>query len=458
MTDNLLVSGPFNVQHIPKVKTVGQLQHNLAASSSLSKSQHTAFISAKDKNNSFHSNSIVVCTHQFNAEYENELSCKPGDIFKLVDAKCVNGWILTMSITSGIKGWIPRDNIKVLDLQNSVPSEPVLPQRSAFRSIPKSNRNSALQPVSEVESCKTEISTESSLLDYYSQNTLSQSISTETNDSVYTPLIYNSIFVHSMYSLESSPSTFWYRIDLSSKLIATQKIHIARYYTDIFELNKKLQTHIKHSNLNLKLPKLPNSLGLDSNRDSVDLLSSNLSTLSNYLKNLLHVLDNLSSNSFLIKIFEKFCAPRDNDFQHYVDLNDDQILNILKPKSCSRNSVIELDFNTPFLKPSKTFGDDRTITSVSSSNSKSSIEHNTQSRSNSLKVKLLYKDEYLMIKVTLENLNFDILKNNISSKLNINGFTLAYRNEHNIFVLLRDDNGLQKALELYPRRLVVKVI
>lgn len=460
MNDDLIVSGPFNVQHIPKVKTVQQLEQNLDSSTHYRTrpclGTGVTNNPSKVTTTTFSSNTIVVCTHAFNAEYDNEMSCNPGDVFKLVDPKCVNGWILTMSITSGVKGWIPKDNVKVLDLQNSVPIEADVPIRSSSGSI--STSKSTLKRVSEVESCKTEISTESSLLDYYSPNSIGKADSIETDDTVYNSLTYSSIFTHSMYFLESSASTFWYRIDLSSRLNPTQKIHICRYYSDIFELNRKLQLYIKRSNLNIKLPLVPRSLGLNSNRDSIGLLSSNLSALSNYLKELLYILDSISSNSYLVKLFEDFCAPKDNDFQHYVELNDDQILNILKPKSCSRNSNIEIDFNTPLPKPSRTFSDNRTAASISSSNSKYSFETASHSKPDNVKVKLIHKDEYLMVKLTSEDLNFHSLKNKISAKLNISGFTLAYRNDQHIFVLLRDDKGLQKALDMNSRRLVIKVI
>lgn len=497
MANNLVVSGPFNVQHIPKIKSlapayqsrnnddqklVGSASSNFGVASpggssfpSLQNNYSNSNAYSNSYSNSstpksaarFVPNTIVVCVHPFEAEYENEVSCAPGDIFKLVDSKCVNGWILTMSITSGSKGWIPKDNVKVLDLQNSTPIDcETPPLRSTSKACSASSpitKKSESPVLTKSASYTTQQSLDSSLLDYYSSSSLSpssvlKSESVESTNNNCASLPYNSIFAHSMNLSEFSSSTFWYRIDLTSRLHPTQQIHIARYYTDIYELNKKLQSHVKHANLNISLPKLPRSFGLESSRNSVDLLSSNLSHVSNYLADLFAIVDALPSISSLVQIFEEFCMPADNDFQHYVDLSDDQILNILKPANNASNSFIELDFSPDFKKPSQNFNEDRTRSSISSTNSKHSAESAAIAKSEDVKVKLLFREDYIMIKLQTQDLTFAQLKAQICSKLKVDGFTLAYKNEQSIFVLLRDDRGLQRALDMNPRKMIIKVI
>jgi uncharacterized lipoprotein YehR (DUF1307 family) len=484
MTQPFTISGPFNIQHIPKVRDIspatpfplskdknGDLKYENNDVNNIKKNSSTSSGEFNNTNN-FPVNSLVVCTYPFTAEYKNELSCSSGEVFKLVDSKVINGWILVHSLSSGLKGWVPKDNVKILDLKNEksnsivesfIPSRSVTPISTTKSSIHSTNVNSPT-----LNSSNSLDSTDS-LLDFYS----SSMTTTLSNKSLISnSLPFFSIFVHSMHSLENSQTTFWYRIDLESN---TEKIHIARYYKDILQLQNSLNSAINQSkNIHLKLPKLPSYFnGIYSNDKFVDTFLMHLSDINQYLQNVFNIINTQSPDSLIYVIFLKFCKTENNDFQHYVKLDDDQILKILKPCINSSNLIddVELDIGLNkelsiidsndyySLSAPKLHKSISMLSFDSKTSSNSTIRSISDKRSTDVKVKIFYKDDCSLIKISKSKLSFKSLHNAISEKLDgLSTFTLAYRNNQGILILLRNDTGLQKALLLNDKKIIIKVI
>lgn len=466
------VSGPFNVQHIPKVMNIGGVTNDLVIDT-----QSNNVTNATPKK--FSVNTLVVCTYPFRAEYDNELSCAPGDVLKLVDPKITNGWVLSQSLSSGIKGWVPHDNVKILDLFNSKPE-------LGFTTGNESTKDNNTLSTVETASSSLTTSTTNSLLDYYSLpviNTSSDSSADRSTDFTsascsfstssshsFTTIPYSSIFVHSMYSDEGS--TFWYRIDLVSSIDTNQKIHIRRYYNDFQKLSKRLTSCATVSDINIKLPTLLPPF--TSNREiySTDALSESLSNVNSYLQNLFELLK-FKTYSPLIENFLSFFKMTKNDFEHYAFLNDDQIMNILKPKNNNTLSNTKLGNNftanisrNDLQEPSFTFAAPRMqkSTSTNSINSKTSSNATIDSSSTSsctthVKIKIIWKDEFSIIKMNNDELSFNNLSSAISLKLGgLRSFTIAFRNNNGVFVLLKDDDGLRRAVVGNSKKLLIKVI
>ena len=551
----LTVSGPFNVQHIPKVRNIAQpafsvpsgsseavtvagedMKTSSSSSSSASSGARTTFTTIAASGGStpvssscgmvgpshftrrkgagagaFTTSAIIVCTLGFLAEYGNELTCAPGDIFKLVDPTITNGWVLVQSLSTGRKGWVPKDNVKILDLHNSNGNGPIRNMTSAGerKRVQKEEeggkREKLVTPsMSPSSSCLSS----NSILDFYSTqmtpctSSLSSShvspLSTK-NTSIrpenHLTHTYASIFAHSMYFLESSSSaSYWYRIDLVSAQNSSQKIHLCRYYTDILVLARYLSSQADSLTAGTVLPKLPDAfcLGEDSARaEGDDSFASHISQIDEYLQQLFNVIQAQPEDAPPVLTFLKFCQPADNDFEHYVPLDDDQILRILKPHQGEVSNDIELilkdeekeegvdehgklrnhhpgnsnnavnnelgDFLFTAPKLRKTFS----ATSLSSRNSSSTTISSPSTMGSAIyvKIKIIYKDEYSLIKLPGDELTFENLSTAISDKLKgLCRFTMAYRNDNGIFILLRDDNGLKKALLINNRKIIVKVI
>lgn len=422
----------------------------------------------------FTANALVVCIFPFTAEYQNELSCALGDVFKLMDSKIINGWVLAMSLASGTKGWIPKDNIKILDLHNNRPTNTldfatsIGPSTSMESSMPASrNLTSTASTNSLPEDRSPSCNYESTSIPLPSSSPLS----------VFpTSVLYSSIFVHSMYSIDDKPTEFWYRIDLVMKspnndgnnsdynnsTCSTEKVHIARYFEDIENLHNQLVDTIKKNEM-LKSIKLPSLPVLNYSHDqSVNIFSLNISNINKYFQSIFTLINSMNSNNPLYLIFLNFLKISNNDFQHYVELDDDQILKILTP---SKNDTdIEVNFTDENLNnKSPLFEVPRigeclnrfSTNSKNSTTSKSSLTINN----GKLKIKLIYKEEFSIIKMQNTNLTFKALSTAISENLNINSkFTLAYKNNNGIFILLRDDSGLERALNLNNHKITIKVI
>lgn len=548
---SIAVSGPFNVQHIPKMRNITQSASDTTITDSLpsfdpirsnsvtstANSHYSTTSSTSSSTTTFSSNSIVVCIHQFHAEYDNEVSCTPGDVFKLVDPRVTNGWVLAQSLSSGYKGWVPKDCVKILDLfnhnngsnasnaggssSNSIMTSSTSPlnsinsplslQSNTFsnnysllnqKDRSKNHKKNSLDSTSKPES----LNSSNSVLDYYSTPmTPSSTLSAiDNNNREVNPLlqIYSSIFAHSMYILESAPSSYWYRLDLVFSQNINQQSHLCRYYTDLLTLHKFLDSQAKAFKINIELPKLPppfqfSASTKDINSEMEISFVTHLSEIDYYLKNLFDLIALQPKTSPLIPTFIRFCQPMDNDFEHYVPLDDDQILNILKPGSESSNNDIELIFedgdttlteinvsnaNISTISSSTTphknhTNSTETITnnqfddfifkqpklkssnSMSSLNSKLSTASTSSSAQNSIKVKIIYKGEFSLIKIPNDALSFNNLSIAISEKLEgLQRFTLAYKNDNGIFILLRDDVGLNKALLVNNKKIIIKVI
>ncbi|KAG0684504.1 hypothetical protein C6P42_001646 [Pichia californica] len=520
---NKTVSGPFNVQHIPRTKTIDLLNSSQqkSVSSSISTTTTTQSFSSFSSD-PFSSNAIVVATHSFKAEYDNELSCNQGDVFKLVNPKITNGWVLAQSLSSGTKGWVPKDCVKVLDLFTNTNSNNTNNISSVNRSTSLKSKTNSTKSKKNSKSTYSYGSSSNSVLEYYTtpMTPCSSSIlpsaessplkqvkrlpdiedSLEPNSShpictiskpssLFLSKTYNSIFTHSMYFLNFSSTKYWYRIDLIFTQNSNQKLHICRYYTDLLTLDKFLHSQAKVFKTNIEIPQLPSPFNFS---DNDILLTDHLHTIDQYLKQLLSVLDSQPEDSPLILTFLKFCQPMDNDFEHYVHLDDDQIMKILNPESENSNEEnddIELILddqqredsiidNQELLDKKNNYDDFlftapklKTSISLTSLNSKTSSITTLSSSPNDeityVKIKIIYKDEFSIIKILANELNFDNLYYAISDKLNLSlsspfnspqGFTLAYRNNNGIFILLRDNNGLKKSLLINNRKIIIKVI
>lgn len=550
----LTVSGPFNVQHIPKVRNIAQpafsgpsgssgavsvagedMKTSSSSSSSASSGARTTFTTIATSGGStpvssssgtaepsnltrrkgtgavaFTASAIIVCTLGFLAEYGNELTCAPGDVFKLVEPTITNGWVLVQSLSSGKKGWVPKDNVKILDLHNSNGNGPIGKTASAGerKRVQKEEeggkREKLVTPsMSPSSSCLSS----NSILDFYSTqmtpctSSLSSHASPLSTKNIsirpenHLTHTYASIFAHSMYFLESSSSaSYWYRIDLVSAQNSSQKIHLCRYYTDILVLARYLSSQADSLTADTVLPKLPDAfcLGEDSARaEGDDSFASHISQIDEYLQELFNVIQTQPEDAPPVLTFLKFCQPTDNDFEHYVPLDDDQILRILKPYQdevsndielilkdeekeegvdehgklsnylpSNRNSAVNNEqgnflFTAPKLH--KTFS----ATSLSSRNSSSTTISSPSTMGSAIyvKIKIIYKDEYSLIKLSGDDLTFENLSTAISDKLKgLRRFTMAYRNDNEIFILLKDDHGLKKALLINNRKIIVKVI
>lgn len=556
----LTVSGPFNVQHIPKVRNIAQpaFSVDLASSGVLSAAGEDMKTSSSSSSaassgagttvttvatsgastpasscgtagsprltkkkgpgaEAFTTNAIIVCTIGFLAEYGNELTCAPGDVFKLVDPTITNGWVLVQSLSSGRKGWVPKDNVKILDLHNSSGNGPIRKTTSMGerrrlgreRTDHEKDGEKREKLVTPSLSSSSSFLSSNSILDFYStQMTPStSSISSHTSpplDTVKSATLcpennltrtYASIFAHSMYFLESSSAaSYWYRFDLISAQNSNQKIHLCRYYTDILVLARYLSSQADSLVAGTQLPKLPDAFffGEDSSyAEGDDSFASHISQIDGYLQQLFNVIKTQPAEAPPVLTFLKFCQPEDNDFEHYVPLDDDQILQILKPRQGEVSNDIELILkdeekeesvseqdkinnnhannsnntinneldNFFFTAPKlhKTFS----ATSLSSRNSSCTTVSSPSTMGSTIyvKVKIIYKDEYSLIKLSGDELNFDNLFTAISDKLKgLSRFTMAYRNDSGIFILLRDNNGLQKALLINNRKIILKVI
>ena len=487
-----LVSGPFNIHHGVNVT-------------------HSSPNNEENRVNA----SVVVCVCRFDAEYSNELSASPGDIFKVSSPDIVNGWLLAQSLSTGQKGWVPHHNLTPYDVfsdknNNNEKKGPPLPY---YNETP---RATLMTPSLSANTRESSLSS-NSLLDYYT-NDASSSISSIISSNQNSP--YTSLYVHSMFSVNAS---FCYRIDLSTSTTST--FHIARYYSDIKTLHSYLSSiifsmnasnfsnssssytstsfstssHSSSSSSKLILPTLPNPIMLDPYH-SVENLSESISMMNNYLQKVFKMFNN-TSNQSLHSALALFLTPSGNDFQHYAELSDEQIWKILKPNerktssssSSSSNSnsykSIELtdlksdsplpspdsylsprsfSFSKPSIKKSSSMMSiNSKISNTSTMNSSTTLSTN-QNRSSStsttltnssIRVKITYKDEYSLLKLDLANLSFNVLSDAISSKIKHTGpLTFAYKNENNIFVLLRDDIGLNKALACNNKKMVIKVI
>jgi hypothetical protein len=570
------VSAPFNVQHIPRVRHIAHNAHPIpvTTTAALAPKQDirsgTDAVKANSKgnpnassedSNEFHKDAIVVCIHPFSAEYGNELSCSLGDVFKLVDAKIVNGWILTQSLSSGAKGWVPKDNVKILDLFNSTSSTRTETETEIETveetqiSTADSSRLSLQSSISIAASASASTSTtttnSNSLIDYYTsaspfsehhehhRNANLDKVNASTPDrvsartSVTETLPYSSIFVHSMYSLESSPHVFWYRIDLTDKSVASltnsvildskkslNSIHLARYYSDIVEFHKTLKSIANESvHMTFNLPQLPRSISWDmtntGSSGAEDVFSNNISNIDNYFHKLFHQMNVQPTASPLYQAFMNFLTPRGNDFQHYVHLDDDQIQKIMKPAQDRVSKDIEINFETgtksseslpitplpqelrilsSLSKPQMHASDginsrftslrstsstnsistfSRSVSTISSSTSTSSMPTIARSNKRNVKIKIIYRDDISIVKILFEELTFATLSKTLGDNIqytnkkpnsngnsngNGNGLTFAYKNENEIFVLLRDDAGLRRALAYNDKKLVIKVI
>lgn len=524
------VSGPFNVQHIPKTRNITPDLDNFQELSNIINSKNDDIKNVSNKTNSIISslksassstasvNSIVVATHLFTAEYDNELSCSPGDVFKLVDPKITNGWVLAQSLSSGIKGWVPKDSVKILDLNNSkglpvlnqIQNQNKLSSNSSLKSkiqsqnlndlkdnknlSNSSNSSSVTSSISVIEyysspltPCSSEISTSTSPLRIKSKLTNSSNLNNNNNININNNSLnefsntYKSIFVHSMYFLESSSTSYWYRIDLEFTQNLNQNLHLCRYYSDLITLDKFLNSQIKAFKLNITLPILPSAFNLNNNDVS---FADHLPKIDQYLKELFNIIKIQPRDSLLVSTFIKFCQPSENDFEHYVFLDDDQIMKILKPLSenSKNNDEIELiledetninnqSINNQIINKDNNYDDflftapklatSRSITSLASKTSSNTTLSNSSFKNETIyvKIKIVYKDEFSIIKLAGDDLNFSSLSDAISEKLKgLQRFTLAYRNNNGIFILLRDDNGLKKALLINNRKIIIKVI
>ena len=59
----------------------------------------------------------------------------------------------------------------------------------------------------------------------------------------------------------------------------------------------------------------------------------------------------------------------------------------------------------------------------------------------------------------MKTINFLTLSKAVARKVNrLNGLTLAYKNSNSVFILLRDDEGLERALKDNNSKLIIKVI
>lgn len=533
------VSGPFNVQHIPKVRNITQPASNTfttstpsgaARSSTPLSGMSAAGASSVAEPTAFVANAILVCTLGFYAEYNNELTCTPGDVFKLVDPKIISGWVLVQSLSSGRKGWVPKDNVKILDLHNSSGNGSILRASSEKRAEKEREREGSGKQMTPSMSSSSACVSSSSILDFYSTQLTpcSSSISSQTssvrlsakipesktdtnaasdsdanidndndndNDSANNNELthtYASIFAHSMYFLESSSSySYWYRIDLVSAQNSNQKIHLCRYYADILALSKYLSLQIASFKEDATLPLLPGAFSLSRSSYGDESFATHISEVDGYLQQLFNVISSQRSDSPLISTFLKFCQSADNDFEHYVPLDDDQILQILKPQSetdkeielvlkeeegrkqnkhgklqkhHSKDSIHTVGndggnflFTAPAPKLHKSFSS----TSLSSKNSSVTTISSPSSNSSTLyvKIKIIYKDDFSLIRLPGDELTFASLSTAISDKLKgLCRFTMAYRNDRGVFILLRDDNGLRKALLVNNKKIIVKVI
>ena len=466
------ISAPFNVQHNPKVKDVAVLmwnnksnkneQESRSLRNTYSQNSSTQSVStAHNSGSGFRKNAIVVCTIEFTAEYHNELSCSPGEVFKLIDPKVVNGWVLVQSVSNGAKGWAPNSSMKLLDLfknknentsKPSLGSQPSSVETSPCVTSPKKDTR-LLSLRSSAASSST--SSSNSFIDYYAS----------PRDS----LPYSSVYVHSMYLREGNRYMFWYRVDLQSKNIPNQIIHLARYYNEFASLHKALNKHIKSLNLDVILPKLPPSVDLLDSSEELDSLSRNLSNLNRYLNVVFAIVNQQPTNSPLLQTLVTFLSPIDKDFQHYVSLTDDEIMKILTPQSCNNPEEIPLDISLPnttdnngelFAKPSS-IGVHRSasVSSTSSHSSKISNILDINKSNDFIKIKIIYRDEFSIIKLDMKTINFLTLSKAVARKVNrLNGLTLAYKNSNSVFILLRDDEGLERALKDNNSKLIIKVI
>ena len=221
------------------------------------------------------------------------------------------------------------------------------------------------------------------------------------------------------------------------------------------------------------------------------------------------------TTSPLYQAFMNFLTPHENDFQHYVHLDDDQIQKIMKPAQDRVSKDIEINFETgtksseslPIIplpqelrilsslsKPQMHASDginsrftslrstsstnsistfSRSVSTISSSTSTISMPTIARSNERNVKIKIIYRDDISIVKILFEELTFATLSKTLGDNIqytnkkpnsngnsngNGNGLTFAYKNENEIFVLLRDDAGLRRALAYNDKKLVIKVI
>ncbi|GMG21462.1 unnamed protein product [Ambrosiozyma monospora] len=156
---HLKISGPFDVQHTPKLSSLDNLFNtnnqnqnqnqkqgqsvlssnsnfnNLEKSKALSKSMSNLAAAATKNSNNINSHTrgqrsisntpvssdnattLLICVHSFSRSSTNELNMEEGEIVKLVQKGTIRDHVLVQSITKvGDPGWVPKDCVKVLEI------------------------------------------------------------------------------------------------------------------------------------------------------------------------------------------------------------------------------------------------------------------------------------------------------------------------------------------------------
>ncbi|GME84376.1 unnamed protein product [Ambrosiozyma monospora] len=156
---HLKISGPFDVQHTPKLSSLDNLFNttnnplppnsnfnNLEKSKALSKSMSNLAAAANHSNSNINSKNshtrgqrsisntpvssdnettLLICVHSFSRSNSNELNMEEGEIVKLVQKGTVRDHVLVQSITKvGDPGWVPKDCVKVLEIVPNLRHQP----------------------------------------------------------------------------------------------------------------------------------------------------------------------------------------------------------------------------------------------------------------------------------------------------------------------------------------------
>lgn len=412
------ISGPFNIQHIPKIKNSNLYGNN--------GSNQEEYFATK--------NSVLVCTYKFQAKFDNELSCSEGEVLKLIDPKIIDGWILVQSMVQGRSGWVPKDNLKILNLSKAN-NDKNLSSTTISNSTVRTNRFSHETDISDGDSTFSSLDSPNTVCTY--KTTFSDKAETDTEAETESRRVQfqapnmnrmiNSIYIHSINSLyNNSKSNFWYRIDVrvnGNKSSST--LHLSRSFDDLYILHNKLKSKM------VSLPQLPKAMAL--NNCEISLLKS-LDNLNAYLGSLFNEVE--KSDDLIYSIFQDFCLLRETDFEHYIDMTDNEISKILKP-------------------PMKLQLKKRSVSGKSASSVKRLSLRGPLAQTQLL-FKVQHGNDFVAFK--LKDISFNVLKKTIIDNFQLKKpFVMAYLNIDNVWVMIKDDSSINNALEIWKSTPKVRV-
>lgn len=444
-------------------------------------------------------NIILIAKYEFESCKKNEINCKVGEAFKLID-KLEKGWLLVKSIGQISKiGLIPSSFVKIVNFMNhnyNINEDWLLSTNCKDDDHLISQKLSS--PTSLITVNETNESFESSTstnelfeMDSDPLNSPSSDLSTASSfDSLvaggtdFFPLSGSTV------NVSSFEGRYWYRVDIL--MSNNKKRYLCRYYQDFYKLHCLIVDQLRDTDPSLvsKLPSLPDPIPRPDLSTMSSMLLQRCKSLNNYIN--LIILNKYKLP--YLAILKQWITPRHGDFE--VDLfkapnisNEIIELNLKPSSSLTSNKPSKASIPTkevpaspnealvPFqihLTPPLPPPDHSRIQSLPVTKSSDMVAKSKYSRSHSLpdsesqffstpstsstttpvvsefiKINVSFNDDTFAIKFKRQE-SLEYLRSLISRRLNCNDTSMKLylkKANHDMFLPLTNDTELKRSMQ-----------